>query len=741
MDSPSAPAAIGRYRILRLLGSGAMGDVYVAEDPNIGRRVALKTVRLLGDEEMIAERKQRLLREAKAAGRLLHPNVVTLFDAGEVGGVLFLAFELVEGTDLSRRLRSSPPLTLHEVLRLVREVAGALAYAHQQGVVHRDIKPSNILLGPGGEAKVADFGIAKLGDQTTAFTQTGAVVGSPQYMSPEQVRGESLDGRSDLFSLGVVLYEMLSASRPFDGDTLSTLVFQILSQEPVAIETLRPGLPPRLVDLVHSLLAKDRDQRIASPDQLIEILAAIEQEAEAEELAAPAAKGRTRPLSSRSRPVATPASVTVPSFDGLRSDNGPRTAPSQRLRPTAASEKPSSSPALPPTVSSGSYATRRGRGWLALVALVAVAVLAGAGWWLRGRMRPASEPVSEAVSRPADTPPEQIEETSVAESQETAAATSETSHLSPSGGTPHLSPSGGTPTPTDLDDAAPGVGTEGAPVPAGPAVTDEDREEAGRPAPASARRPRTEQAGKTTTPSTSASSEPAASPTAATTTAETAPAAATAEAPPAGERAEDGESSPADESTGGGTASGHRGVTLYQGRQFRGSSETFSANDSNLQDNPIGNDTVSSVEVDPGCRAILFEHADFQGRSTVLTADAEVLRGREVGNDNVSSLAVSCGEPDQAGDREAGVVLYVHADFQGPNETFHDHDPDLGDNRIGADTVSSVRVAPGCEVLLYKRTDYRGAETAFKEDAPSLIGTEVGNDAASSIRVYCESRP
>ncbi len=672
MDSPSIPAAIGRYRILRLLGSGAMGDVYVAEDPNIGRRVALKTVRLLGDEEMIDERKQRLLREAKAAGRLLHPNVVTLFDAGEVGGVLYLTFELVEGTDLSRRLRSAPALSLHEVLRLTREVAGALAYAHQQGVIHRDIKPSNILLGAGGEAKVADFGIAKLGDQTTAFTQTGAVVGSPQYMSPEQVRGDSLDGRSDLFSLGVVLYEMLSASRPFDGDTLSTLVFQILSQEPVAIETLRPGLPPRLVELVHSLLVKDRGRRIASPDQVIEILTTIEQEAEPEELAAPAAKDR--PRSTRSRPAAPPPSVTVPS----------------------------TSPTLPPTISQGTYAVRRGGGRLVLVALFAVAVLAGAGWWFRGWMRPAPEPGSEAISAPAAPAPEQVEETPAAAAQEIIAAASQT------------------PTPTSQDGAAPEIDTAEAPVSAAPAVPDEEPEAAPPPAP----RPRAEQPGERTPPSTPASSEPTAPP-AATATTETLP-------------AEDGEALPAGEGTGGAT-SGPRGVTLYRGRQFRGFRETFSADDPNLKDNPIGNDQVSSIEVDPGCRATLFEHADFQGRMTVLTGDAEVLRGTEVGNDNVSSLAVFCGAPGEAGDRETGVVLYVHADFQGPHETFHDHDPDLGDNRIGDDKVSSVRVAPGCEVLLYKRTDYRGAQTAFTADAPSLAGTEVGNDAASSLRVYCEN--
>jgi serine/threonine-protein kinase len=171
-----------------------MGDVYLAEDPRIERRLALKTVRLLGGSGAeLEDRKRRLLREAKAAGRILHPNAVTLFDAGEDQGLVFLAFEYVEGHDLSQRLERGP-MPVEEALRLVRQVAGALDSAHRQNIIHRDIKPSNIFLTLQGDAKIGDFGIAKLGGQSTELTQAGAVIGSPRYMSPEQVRGERVDG-------------------------------------------------------------------------------------------------------------------------------------------------------------------------------------------------------------------------------------------------------------------------------------------------------------------------------------------------------------------------------------------------------------------------------------------------------------------------------------------------------------------------------------------------------------------
>lgn len=272
---------IGRYRVLRTLGAGAMGEVYLAEDPQIGRLVALKTVRVEdGRAKELEERKLRLLREARAAGRLLHPNIVTLFDAGEDQGLLYLAFEYVAGTDLSLRVNEGPPLSLGEALSILRQAAEALDYAHAQGVVHRDIKPSNLMLTPEGRVKIADFGIARLSDQTSDLTMTGSVVGSPHYLSPEQIRGETLDGRTDIFSLGVMFYEMLCRRRPFDADTLTTLVYQILHKEPEPLDLGRLQLGPRVEALLRRMLHKDRAARFATAGDLAREIARLERELE-----------------------------------------------------------------------------------------------------------------------------------------------------------------------------------------------------------------------------------------------------------------------------------------------------------------------------------------------------------------------------------------------------------------------------------------------------------------------------
>ncbi|HEX2163681.1 MAG TPA: serine/threonine-protein kinase, partial [Thermoanaerobaculia bacterium] len=267
--------SLGRYTIERPLGSGAMGDVYLARDPRIDRPVALKTLRLAtvrpGEMEAMSE---RMLREARAAGRLLHPHIVTLFDAGEHDGLLYLAFEYVPGSDLAARLRSGPPLALGEALRIARETCEGLDFAHRQGIVHRDVKPSNLMLTADSRVKISDFGIAKLTGESD-LTVSGTVMGSPHYLSPEQVRGEALDGRSDLFSIGIVLYEMVAGRRPFDGQTLTTLVYQILQQEPPALPPLREGLVPGLPELLAGFLAKDRDRRVPDARTAAEAIAAL----------------------------------------------------------------------------------------------------------------------------------------------------------------------------------------------------------------------------------------------------------------------------------------------------------------------------------------------------------------------------------------------------------------------------------------------------------------------------------
>ncbi|MGE0641639.1 MAG: protein kinase [Thermoanaerobaculia bacterium] len=312
MSRLPAGGKLGRYEIERMLGAGAMGEVYLAEDPQIGRRVAIKTVRVEeGKPAEVEERKRRLIREARAAGRLLHPHVVALFDVGEDQGVLYLAFECVEGMDLAQRLEQEPPVTLREALSYVRQAAEGLDYAHRQGIVHRDIKPSNLLLGPDGRVKVSDFGIAKLAEQTSDLTMTGSVVGSPHYLSPEQIRGDELDGRSDIFSLGVLFYEILSRSRPFEGETLTTLVYQILHRDPPSIAVSRPELGTRLESVLQRMLQKDRDQRFATAGEVARALALCESELPAAVLDRPASPSDAPPLDGTRRMSTSERAVEV----------------------------------------------------------------------------------------------------------------------------------------------------------------------------------------------------------------------------------------------------------------------------------------------------------------------------------------------------------------------------------------------------------------------------------------------
>ncbi len=241
-----------------------MGAVFRAHDPQLQRDVAIKLISLAfaaghGDPKEAAA---RFSREARVAARLQHPNVVAVYDFGEEGDQLFLVMELVEGETLAHRLARGDFPGTTAALEIVAQAADALAAAHLAGVIHRDIKPGNLLLRRSGTLKVSDFGVAKAVGESTELTRTGMMVGSPAYMAPEQVQGMELDGRSDLFSLGVVLYEMLMRRKPFPADTLTTLVYQILHQDPFESETVAGRLHPDLIDLLRWSLAKERDVRI-----------------------------------------------------------------------------------------------------------------------------------------------------------------------------------------------------------------------------------------------------------------------------------------------------------------------------------------------------------------------------------------------------------------------------------------------------------------------------------------------
>lgn len=277
MDNPGIPR-FGRYEIVAELGRGAMGVVYQARDPKIDRMVAVKTISLWGQEpEEEKEFRLRFSNEAQAAGRLHHPGIVSVFDVGEnpENHDPYIVLEYVPGETLNRILARERKLPLAKALKLAEELADALDYAHSQGVVHRDIKPANILITEDGHAKIADFGIAKL--NLAHFTLPGRVLGTPAYMAPEQLSGEGCDGRSDLFSLGVILYVMTTGMSPFQGDSATTVCFKVANREPVAASALDLNLPPQLDAVISRAIAKDPEQRYQSGSEFADDLRQLQQ--------------------------------------------------------------------------------------------------------------------------------------------------------------------------------------------------------------------------------------------------------------------------------------------------------------------------------------------------------------------------------------------------------------------------------------------------------------------------------
>ncbi len=251
---------LGRYEILAELGKGAMGVVYRANDPLLSRTVAIKTVIMSDDPQEMAEYEARFNQEAKAAGGLNHPNIVTIYDIGKSGSVAYMAMELLAGNELRALMRPGEMIAPTRALDIAAQVAEGLAYAHQHGVVHRDIKPANIMILSGGMAKITDFGIARM-RTAEVRTQTGVVLGSPRYMSPEQVAGKRAEPRSDIFSLGVILYEMLTGKPAFTGDDVTSVMYQILNVVPPPPSSVNPGVPALLDFIVAKALAKTADDR------------------------------------------------------------------------------------------------------------------------------------------------------------------------------------------------------------------------------------------------------------------------------------------------------------------------------------------------------------------------------------------------------------------------------------------------------------------------------------------------
>lgn len=267
--SPAAPRQVGRYQITERIGRGGMASVYRAHDPGIDRTIAIKFLHAAYCEE--EEYRARFLREARAAGMLSHPNIVTVHDVGEIEGRPYMAMELIEGEPMNELMSRLGPMPIRDTLVIGLQLAKALDYAHGKGIVHRDIKPSNIMVLKGSSTvKVTDFGIAHVatGASSTHQTRVGDVLGTPQYMSPEQTKGSKVDGRSDLFSVGIILYQMLSGAAPFQGDSIVALAMKIATEEPTPIEKLRTDLPLGVRRIVERCLAKQPERRFQTGQEL-----------------------------------------------------------------------------------------------------------------------------------------------------------------------------------------------------------------------------------------------------------------------------------------------------------------------------------------------------------------------------------------------------------------------------------------------------------------------------------------
>ena len=406
----------GRYRVLGNLGKGAMGLVYMAYDPVLDRRVAIKqmTAEIADNEEL----RQRFYVEARAAARLNHPNIITIYELQESGGEIFMIMELLEGKSLAALAQvKSVPLSLEATLDVMSQVCDGLDYAHQKTIVHRDIKPANLFLTPSGTVKILDFGIARLG--TLHMTATGALVGTPDYMAPEQIRGDEVDRRTDLWAVGAVLYQLLSGTKPFEGKPLSKLLSAISQSPHVPLQLRAPAVPKSVSDLVDRLLSKPRDGRPATAGVVRDELRAIlgrESSAATKAMLAREGSDETVFIASPAMPpvpstrpaLETPVAPTAqappapPPLPALQpAPAPPPVAASATAVPVSSTMRPSSgrmpvteaaaaqaavasSKASPtPAVAAKKPASR----WLvmavvgAVVAVFGLAALGGAGWW------------------------------------------------------------------------------------------------------------------------------------------------------------------------------------------------------------------------------------------------------------------------------------------------------------------------------------------------------------------------
>jgi len=373
------PSKVGRYEVESEIGRGAMGAVYAGIDPKLDRRVAIKMISSAIDaggddrEEMLA----RFEREARISAKLQHPNVVAVYDVGVEGDEIYLVMELVDGETLAHRHARGEFPSVAEALDIVAQAGDALAAAHQAGIIHRDIKPGNMLITKSGRLKVMDFGVAKAVGEKMDLTRTGMMVGSPAYMAPEQVKGMMLDGRSDLFSLGVVLFEMLLRRKPFPADTVTTLVYQILHEDPMKDVPIPDAVTQDVADFMRWIMAKDREARI--PD--------------------------ARTLASKARALAAGQPLAMP-------DPGTPTARIQTMGSEKTAVIDSRVAGIEPGTTRVEEPKKSGAGMWAGIA-AAVVIGGGLGFWLLQRGGAPAEPAATATvaEAPQETAAMQIEAT------------------------------------------------------------------------------------------------------------------------------------------------------------------------------------------------------------------------------------------------------------------------------------------------------------------------------------------
>ncbi len=387
MSHPAAaePSEIaGRYQVIKKLGAGAFGTVYKAKDKILGRMVAIKTIRLEGLAAAGAgldELMDRFKREAQVSAQLKHPNIVTIYDIGETDGVSYIAMEFIDGVGLDRIIATAGQLPLERAALLGAQVADALDFAHKNGVVHRDIKPANIMIEPGDRVKVTDFGIAKVMESGDHLTMTGSLLGTPSYMSPEQAKGAALDGRSDLFAVGCILYEMLAGKKAFRGDSITGLIFKIITEEPPPLREMDPDVPEEMVRIIARALAKTTDARYQTGRELTDDLLALTRAG-----TTPTLRQSEMATASGAAPLSSATIITPQTMKGAaptRITPGPGAAPT-RIASGPAFPPPLPSASIPPVPHKAPPSARGNAGLM--IGLVAGALLlafgaAVAGWW------------------------------------------------------------------------------------------------------------------------------------------------------------------------------------------------------------------------------------------------------------------------------------------------------------------------------------------------------------------------